>query len=288
MKSISLVGIFFFGLSIACFSQNADSGSTGPAAGESKYPVETGIASWYGPEFAGKPTASGELFDPRALTAAHPTLPFGTLVRVTNKNNGKQVTVRINDRGPFVANRNIDLSQAAAEQLDMRQTGTIPVTLEVLPSAGPKPAEAATATAATTVSPPPPTGTPSSAPPRLEGTPTVTTPGTQGTPTMAPPASQGTPAVAKPSSQGTTAVTTSVPKGKSYRIQVGSFKLSRNAVEAINRIKAVGLEPAYERFQDLYRVVVAQVPESNLEMVKAQLGSAGFTAVLIREEGRIP
>lgn len=281
MKSISLVGIFFFGLSIACFSQNADSGSTGTAAGESKPPVETGIASWYGPEFAGKPTASGELFDPRALTAAHPTLPFGTLVRVTNKNNGKQVTVRINDRGPFVANRNIDLSQAAAEQLDMRQTGTIPVTLEVLPPAGTaKPA--VTATVATTVSPP--TGAPSSAPPGLEGPPAVTAPGTQGTPTMETPGSLGTPAVAKPSSQGTPAATTPAPKGKSYRIQVGSFKLSRNAVEAINRIKAVGLEPAYERFQDLYRVVVAQVSESNLEMVKAQLGSAGFTAVLIREE----
>jgi rare lipoprotein A len=77
-------------------------------------------------------TASGERFDKHKLTAAHRTLPFGTMVRVTNTRNGKSVVVRINDRGPYGPKRIIDLSYAAAQQLDMINAGVAPVTLEVL------------------------------------------------------------------------------------------------------------------------------------------------------------
>ena len=94
---------------------------------------QEGIASWYGPEFDGRPTALGEIFDSTQFTAAHPTLPFGTFVVVTNKNNNRQVTVRVNDRGPFVASRIIDLSKAAAEHLDMIASGTAPVLIETIP-----------------------------------------------------------------------------------------------------------------------------------------------------------
>jgi rare lipoprotein A len=88
------------------------------------------MASWYGePQM----TASGERFNPRALTAAHRTLPLGTRVRVTNTHNGKTVTVRINDRGPYNRARIIDLSEAAARLLDMIDAGVVPVVLEVLP-----------------------------------------------------------------------------------------------------------------------------------------------------------
>src|SRR6185295_18090142 len=80
-------------------------------------PSEHGVASWYGPKFNGHRTASGERYDMRALTAAHPSLPFGTLVRVTNVENGRQVVVRINDRGPFAKRRVIDLSYTAAREL---------------------------------------------------------------------------------------------------------------------------------------------------------------------------
>lgn len=90
----------------------------------------TGTASWYGPGFAGRRTASGDVFDPSALTAAHLTLPFGTRVRVTNLANGRSVVVRINDRGPYVAGREIDLSRAAARRLGI--DGTARVRLEVL------------------------------------------------------------------------------------------------------------------------------------------------------------
>ncbi len=96
-----------------------------------------GYASWYGPGFAGRLTASGEVFDPAQLTAAHRTLPFGTRVRVVNLDNGLSVDVRITDRGPFIPNRVIDLSRGAAEAIDMIGSGLAPVRVEPLvPGAG--------------------------------------------------------------------------------------------------------------------------------------------------------
>ena len=101
-----------------------------PAALEAAPGVTTeGVASWYGAQFAGKPTASGEPFDPTALTAAHRTLPFGACVQVTLVSTGKSVQVRINDRGPFVAGRLIDLSEAAAARLGLTTEGVGPVRL---------------------------------------------------------------------------------------------------------------------------------------------------------------
>lgn len=100
--------------------------------------VQSGEASWYGPDFHGKLTSNKEIYDMYDMTAAHNSLPFGTYVMVTNLNNGKSVIVRINDRGPFVKNRIIDLSYAAALALDMVVTGTAPVRLEVLPEYSPK------------------------------------------------------------------------------------------------------------------------------------------------------
>jgi rare lipoprotein A len=91
-----------------------------------------GMASWYGPGFHGRQTANGERFNQNDLTAAHRSLPFGTKVRVTNMNNGRSVVVRINDRGPFVGGRAIDLSAAAARAIGLHRSGVSPVNLEVL------------------------------------------------------------------------------------------------------------------------------------------------------------
>ena len=91
-----------------------------------------GIASWYGPDFDGNKTSSGESYDMHDLTAAHKTLPMNTVLKVTNLNNGKSVVVRVNDRGPFVKDRIIDLSYGAAKKLGMLDTGTAPVEIEVL------------------------------------------------------------------------------------------------------------------------------------------------------------
>ncbi len=93
---------------------------------------ETGIASWYGPGFDGHMTAQGEVYDQNALTAAHKTLPMPTLVRVTNLENGRQIQVRINDRGTFVNDRIIDLSRRAAQLLGMDDKGTAKVRVQVM------------------------------------------------------------------------------------------------------------------------------------------------------------
>lgn len=99
----------------------------------SSVPVtETGVASYYGAKYHGKPTASGEIFDMNELTAAHPTLTFGTRVKVTHLENNRSVIVRINDRGPFVQGRVIDLSQAAATELQLLQSGLARVKIEVI------------------------------------------------------------------------------------------------------------------------------------------------------------
>ena len=94
--------------------------------------TETGIASWYGPGFHGKKTSNGEIFDTNAMTAAHKTLPMNTMVKVDNLENGRSVVVRINDRGPFVAGRIIDLSNRAAYIIDMTKKGTAKVKLTVI------------------------------------------------------------------------------------------------------------------------------------------------------------
>jgi rare lipoprotein A len=91
-----------------------------------------GIASWYGEDFNGRLTASGEVYDMYAMTAAHKTLPLGTIVKVTNEENGKSVEVKINDRGPYVKGRVIDMSKTAGRAIGMREAGTAQVKIEVV------------------------------------------------------------------------------------------------------------------------------------------------------------
>ena len=136
---------FLIGASL-CFGCAAARG-TGPGAGESARTgtrvasaasresgrsVQMGVASYYGGEHAGRRTASGERFDPKGMTAAHRTLPFGTRVRVTHLGNGRSVVVRINDRGPFRKSRIVDVSRAAAAELRMIGSGIAKVKLEVI------------------------------------------------------------------------------------------------------------------------------------------------------------
>ena len=104
--------------------------------------VETGIASWYGPNFHNKDTANGEVFDQNAITAAHRTLPMPSFVRVTNLENGRALVVRINDRGPFAHSRIIDLSRRSAQLLGFQRQGTAKVRVEILPEESRRIAEA--------------------------------------------------------------------------------------------------------------------------------------------------
>jgi rare lipoprotein A len=125
---IIVLGIFVLtGCGMSKETLDADYAST-----ENARAIENGISSWYGPNFHGKLTANGETYDMNGVTAAHRTLPFGTILLVENLDNGKTVQVRINDRGPYAKNRIIDLSKGAAERIDMIGPGTARVRLYLL------------------------------------------------------------------------------------------------------------------------------------------------------------
>jgi rare lipoprotein A len=307
MKQIS--GFFIVFLMAAGFctlqAQDSTSGDTAPKSGLSNAAFrEDGIASWYGTEFEGHPTASGELFNPSQMTAAHPTLPFGTMLRVTNIQNKKQVIVRVNDRGPFVNTRIIDVSRAAAEVLDMISTGTAPVTVELdgeipPPQAAPgAPSEPSSfdpwidpipAQPSATVQQPPaypaqPTAAaPYPAQPEAYPVQPSVTPQQPVFPVQPPAAFSSRPAdvIPKIPPPGT---------NKRYRVQVGAYTVTRNAVDAFDRVKSAGFEPAYERYTDsstgreYYRVVISGIPADTIQNLAGRLGSVGFQEILIREE----
>lgn len=133
IRRIAALLIFFNLTFVACSLPPSKVKVPVPSTAESSA-SQTGVASWYGPGFHGRPTASGVIYNQHDLTAAHQTLPLGTRVMVTNLDNGRSTEVAINDRGPFVKGRILDLSYAAAKTLGMIGPGTIPVRLEVIDS----------------------------------------------------------------------------------------------------------------------------------------------------------
>ena len=124
--ALVLAAVLLFAQALTTGCAKCPRPGTGPKANQS------GQASYYADRYHGRTTANGETFDMHALTAAHRTLPFNARVRVTNLNNGRFVTVRINDRGPFVKGRVIDLSYAAARKIDMVEAGVVPVHIELI------------------------------------------------------------------------------------------------------------------------------------------------------------
>ena len=330
---------------------------------------QEGIASWYGPEFDGRPTASGEIFNSALLTAAHPTLPFGTIVLVTNRHNNRQVSVRINDRGPFVAGRIIDVSRAAAEQLEMLITGTAPVVVDVIrPTAQAAAPQAFTPPPAPvivqpqvqqpapplyldfvlppvqpppTYQPPQPVQPPVQQPlpinppeqplppiqqavqpqppaplppqqPHITVTPGSADTASQGpyapiTVTIFPPPAaaapvpvpqeipQAAPVVIIP--EAVAAIPQPLPTSgarlvpainpepnKTYTLQIGSFRVARNAVDTYVVLRDAGLNPEYERYNDFFRVVLKGIRGTDVQSVADSLERAGFREAVIREE----
>jgi len=274
---------------------------------------QEGIASWYGKEFDGRPTASGEIYDSSRLTAAHPNLPFGTVVVITNQHNNKKVTVKVNDRGPFVAARIIDVSRAAAEQLDMIVTGTAPVLVESVERiVVSKPVEsvkftqtveevkvvsapavvttpAASQIPITTVAPQIPIATTS---PQIS----VTT-SAQQIPVTTAAVYTGTPTVEtyfqQPAVQSYNQIKLtpeiSIAHNKTYRLQIGSYRVAKNAVDTFERLKNAGLNPAYERHEDsgngeFFRVVLAGIRGDDVQSITEKLSVSGFREALIRQE----
>lgn len=242
---------------------------------------QQGIASWYGREYEGRPTASGEIFDSSQLTAAHPSLPFGTMLVVTNQHNNKSVTVRVNDRGPFVAARIIDVSRAAAEQLDMIVTGTAPVLVESINRiviTSPASIQTQTQTLVPVVAP-----VSSSAPIQTTEIPSASVVMPVTTTVVL------QPAVPQIPSQITLTPAINIMPDKTYRLQVGSYRIARNAVDVFDKLKDSGLNPAYERYSngdnvEYFRVVLAGVRGTDVQLTAERLRIAGFKEALIREE----
>ena len=228
---------------------------------------QEGIASWYGREFEGRPTASGEIFDSSQLTAAHPSLPFGTRLIVTNQHNNRSVTVRVNDRGPFVPARIIDVSRAAAEQLDMIVTGTAPVKVESIDRI-----VISNLTVGAQMAP-------QVSPPVVAAAPVFVTQPVVVQPVIVP----------MPSPQIRLTPQMDLSPDRNYRLQVGSFRNARNAVETFDKLKNSGLNPAYERYinsenVEYYRVVLAGVRGKDVQATTDRLSAAGFREAIIREE----
>ncbi len=253
------------------------------------------IASFYGDDYHGRPTSSGEIFNMNALTAAHKTLPFGTMVEVTNLSNGRKVTVRINDRGPYIDGREIDLSKAAAEQLDMLKTGTARVSMRL---AG----NAASAAAAATLAPSASQTVASQAPvkqapavnqaaqPKANVTANAAvSPGATSTANSM----TATPITAIPSATAPAVSVSAIPPaltataqitGVSWRIQLGSFSQEENATRLVVRLRNEGFNPAFERHENMVRVVLSGIRDSELPSFKEKLRLAGYTDILIRQE----
>ena len=245
---------------------------------------ERGVASWYGPDFHGLRTATGERYDMFAMTAAHKTLPIPCYARVTNLSNGRSVVVRINDRGPFVATRIIDLSYTAAAKLDMIRNGTAFVDVEVLSPASPSSGTALPVT----------TQAASAASVGVSSVPAVTTPGE--------PAAANAPAAdATPGAPGATpgVATTAntlptmpppapVAAGHFY-IQVGAFSQADNAQRVARRLRDAGLEhvftlaPAAD--QPLQRVRIGPIASvQQFDALIARLTALGYPSARLAQD----
>jgi len=208
--------------------------------------TETGEASWYGGKFQGRRTANGEIFDTHQLTGAHKTLPFDTRVKVTNLKNGKTVEVRINDRGPFIKGRIIDLSMAAAQQIDLLGSGVTRVKIEVMgSSSGPEES--------------------SESPGRKSSE--HESPGSES---------------AEVQSDSRDLLVYTEPQY--YSIQVASFGEEENARQLRTKLASSGFAPVFESSQNGHiRVILPKLTEQEIEETVLRLSELGHTAILVRK-----
>ncbi len=226
--------------------------------------VERGVASWYGPGFHKERTSTGEPYDMYGMTAAHKTLPLPVYVRVTNLQNGRSVVVRVNDRGPFVGNRIIDLSYTAAAKLDMLRNGTAMVEVRVLDPAAPAENTSLMADAAAA----------------LTGSTTA-----QAAPVSAPAATANTgwvalpPAATPPAGPGAAG---SMANGAALFVQAGAFADPANAERLAANLRAEEFDKVFVRDDEvagrrLYRVRIGPVPDvAQFDRIVAALERAGI------------
>jgi len=234
--------------------------------------VERGVASWYGPGFHKVRTSTGEPYDMYAMTAAHKTLPLPAYVRVTNLQNGRSIVVRVNDRGPFVGNRIIDLSYTAASKLDMLRNGTAMVevrTLEPISANTPLVAQATTPTAT-------PNARPNAAPAAAPLTATPLTAATE-----APPPAQASAPPAEAVSDPAAGAVSTVPVPRALFIQAGAFSDPKNAERLMEKLRGGGYGKVFVRDNEIagrkmYRVRIGPVPSvAEFDRIVAALERVG-------------
>lgn len=220
------------------------------------------VASYYADKFHGRQTSSGEIFNMYAFTAAHKTLPFNTMVRVTNLENGQSVVVRVNDRGPFVKGREIDLSKAAAVQLGMIKSGTARVSLSIVDggSAGNTSTEIASNAQKET------------APVKVNVS--ASSSATSGSPAQV--ASSKWQKYAQPSPH------------QMWDIQLGAFSKKANAENMAHRLQSAGFDNvAYQNAGNVTRVVLRNIATDSVESYLQKLETKGFSDYFVRERKNI-
>jgi len=212
-------------------------------------------ASFYGKDFHGKKTSSGETFNMYAYTCANKELPLDTVLKVTNLSNGKTVEVRVNDRGPFVVGRTIDLSTQAAIDLDMTKEGLAQVKLEIVKMGPDTKLSRDTAASAKKIMA------------KIEGK-------TTATPAKTATAKTTTPASEKP-----------IAPGKIWDIQVASFSKKENATAFSKKLSKQGFKNIVLQTtkNGVVRVAVSRVPSEDVKNTKKKLADAGYTEVLVKE-----
>lgn len=206
---------------------------------------ERAVVSYYAEKFHGRKTANGEKFNMYAMTCAHKSLPFNTVLRITNLANGKSVDVRVNDRGPFVAGREVDLSKGAAVKLDMIKSGTANVKIQIV-KMGANTKQSAVSAA------------------KAQNIPIAKSKGT--------------------SSAASAASSVSVQKGKIYDIQLGSFSDENNARNFAKKVAAKKIKNvALQKGDGKFKVAVIKVEGSQVAGVVSSLKSNGFSDMLVKE-----
>ena len=234
-KTIFLIGFFILISSVSLFAEVYKTGVT---------------ASYYAEDFHGKKTSNGERFNMNDFTCAHKSLPFNTILKVTNLANGKTCEVRVNDRGPFVLNREIDLSKAAATKLGMIGTGTTKVKLEIVKKgANTKISQQTAASAAKIMK-------------KMYGD-TATT---------------------SASASTSTSTTKKLEPGTYWDIQLGAFKSKDNAKAFASKVSKAGFKDIVLQTTDgIPRVAIKKVPASNVTDTQNKLASAGFTEQTLKQ-----
>jgi rare lipoprotein A len=248
--------------------------------------IEEGVASYYNDNLEGRKTASGELYHKTGFTAAHKTMPFGTLLLVTRIDNGKSVVVRVNDRGPHSATRVIDLSKAAAEKIDLIKAGVSRVRIEVY-----KPEEQAAPEAVVTnpgpATPPPPP--PAQAPPQAPAEPVrpafeLPSPSSEAKKFLPPPGAYATPAAKNSEFYRITSIR---EEGQGYGLQVGVFAEIRNLLDFAETVKQAGftshvLQIAQEQGVTTYRLIVGPYASlADATTVQEQLKLRNIPSVIL-------